>query len=273
MQTAMLPADPHHLTPGGSTEVRELVNTPQGEISHAIVHRGRVAGTAWNEGLTETLYTHSGRGELWVADGRQETISELRPGRATLIPPRARYQYRAGPHHDLTLFVAVVPRFSADRHHGSTGGPWSADAGPLGLVEAPAVAGREVQTRDLPLLADYAAPDGSEIRLLPEVRDGGLSHCTLPAGAKTKAVRHRSVVELWSTLDGTGELARWGDGLQAAPLLTSLSYGVSVEIPTGVPFQFCSTGVGPLRLMLLTMPRWPGPEEADTSVSGIDAWP
>lgn len=273
MQTARLRDEPDYLTPGGSTEIRELVNTPHGEISHAVIHRGQVAHTAWNDGLTETLYTQAGRGELWIHDAKNESTIDMRPGRATLIPPGARYQYRAGPSHDLTIFVAVVPRFEAARHHQTPDGPWTVNGSGPTPNEAPKRVEGLVQTRDLPMLADYAAPDGSEIRLLPEWRHGGLSHCTLSPGAKTSAVRHRTVAELWSTLDGAGELARWVDDEVTQPLVTSLSYGVSVEIPTGVTFQFSATGLDPLRLLILTMPRWPGPEEADTTVGRLDAWP
>lgn len=75
------------------------------------------------------------------------------------------------------------------------------------------------------------------------------------------------------TLDGVGEIARWVDGPDAPPLHTPLTYGVAVDIETGVPFQFTTTGANPLRILILTMPRWPGPQEADTSVNSLDAWP
>jgi len=41
-------------------------------------------------------------------------------------------------------------------------------------------------TTKLSIEPSYLAPDGSEIRLLPNVRGGGLSHCTLPAGGFLK---------------------------------------------------------------------------------------
>jgi hypothetical protein len=39
--------------------------------------------------------------------------------------------------------------------------------------------------------ADYLAPDGSEIRLLPAMKGGGLCHCTLPVGRTSSPVAHR----------------------------------------------------------------------------------
>jgi hypothetical protein len=38
-------------------------------------------------------------------------------------------------------------------------------------------------TAQLPTDYDYLAPDGSEIRLLPEVGGEGLAHCTLPVNS------------------------------------------------------------------------------------------
>ncbi|HEY1378438.1 MAG TPA: cupin domain-containing protein [Gemmataceae bacterium] len=108
----------------------------------------------------------------------------------------------------------------------------------------------------LPEEYDYLAPDGSEIRLLPEVPGGGLCHCTLPAGHTAGAVRHRTVDEIWYVLSGAGEV--WREGVGAVPV----GPGSSLTIPRGVGFQFRATGDDPLRLVIATLPRWPGPEEA-----------
>ncbi|MEK6283898.1 MAG: hypothetical protein AABN95_26395 [Acidobacteriota bacterium] len=37
-----------------------------------------------------------------------------------------------------------------------------------------------LKLKTLPEQYDYLAPDGSEIRLLPDVSGGGLAHCRLP---------------------------------------------------------------------------------------------
>lgn len=39
--------------------------------------------------------------------------------------------------------------------------------------------------------------------------------------------------------------------------------GWSVSIPLGAHFQFCNTGVEPLEFVIVTMPPWPGEEEAE----------
>lgn len=49
------------------------------------------------------------------------------------------------------------------------------------------------ESLQLPIEYDYLAPDGSEIRLLRSMKGGGLAHCTLPPGAVSQAVRHKTV--------------------------------------------------------------------------------
>ncbi|MCS6877644.1 MAG: hypothetical protein NZP72_05025, partial [Geminicoccaceae bacterium] len=63
-------------------------------------------------------------------------------------------------------------------------------------------------TRSLPDAADTLAPDGSEIRILPRLPRGSMVHARLPAGRTAKAVRHRSVEELWYVIAGEGEMWR-----------------------------------------------------------------
>ncbi|HEX2529225.1 MAG TPA: hypothetical protein VHL31_23370 [Geminicoccus sp.] len=43
---------------------------------------------------------------------------------------------------------------------------------------------------------DTLAPDGSEIRFLPQLKGGSMVHCRVPAGGTTLAVRHRTVEEV-----------------------------------------------------------------------------
>ena len=59
-----------------------------------------------------------------------------------------------------------------------------------------------------PASYDVLAPDGSEIRLLVQTARGSMVHCTLPVGATSAAVAHRTVDELWYCLGGAGEVWR-----------------------------------------------------------------
>jgi len=113
------------------------------------------------------------------------------------------------------------------------------------------------QTMGIPDAPSYIAPDGSEIRLLPEMNGGGLAHCRLPLGRISKAVKHRTVEEIWFVLEGKGRiwLKQEGDGE-----VVELHWGISVTIPVGTKFQFRNDGDGPLNILIVTMPPWPKPE-------------
>lgn len=114
-------------------------------------------------------------------------------------------------------------------------------------------------TRRLGADYDYLAPDRSEIRLLAEVTGGGLAHCTLPPGGVSLAVRHRTVEELWYVLSGRGEVWRSHQGEEH---VVEVEPGVSLGIPCGAHFQFRARGEAPLQILIATIPRWPGAEEA-----------
>jgi mannose-6-phosphate isomerase-like protein (cupin superfamily) len=114
---------------------------------------------------------------------------------------------------------------------------------------------------------NYVAPDGSEIRLLPELNAGGLSHCSLGLGKTSLAVVHQTVEEIWYVLSGTGEM--WRRSGEHEEIIT-MAPGVSLTIPVGTSFQFRATGNEELRIIISTMPRWPGKHEA-VEVPGL--WP
>ncbi len=111
------------------------------------------------------------------------------------------------------------------------------------------------------------APDGSEIRLLLETPRGGLSHCTLPPGAVSLAVRHRTIEEIWYFLGGAGEVWRKLDDREE---VVPVGSGFSISLPAGVHFQFRNTSQDPLTFVIATMPPWPGMDEA---VRVADHWP
>ena len=111
------------------------------------------------------------------------------------------------------------------------------------------------------------APDGSQIRLLHELRGGGLSECTLPPSGVSAAVTHRTIEEIWVFTEGSGQVWREQEGCES---VTDVSQGVSLTIPLGTHFQFRNTGEGPLKFVIATMPPWPGEDEAPRVP---DYWP
>jgi mannose-6-phosphate isomerase-like protein (cupin superfamily) len=112
----------------------------------------------------------------------------------------------------------------------------------------------------LPDGCDVIAPDGSEVRVLLALTGGSMAHFSLPAGQVSRAVRHRTVEEIWYVLGGAGEMWRADPGGET---VVALSPGVCLTIPVGVRFQFRSSGDEPLAAVAVTMPPWPGDAEAE----------
>lgn len=106
---------------------------------------------------------------------------------------------------------------------------------------------------------DDIAPDGSEIRLLSAITKGGMSHCTLHVGKISRAVKHKSVEEIWYFLEGDGELWRKTSKTEC---VVKMEPNSTITIPVGCHFQFRNIGCVPLRFLILTMPPWPGVDEA-----------
>jgi mannose-6-phosphate isomerase-like protein (cupin superfamily) len=116
-----------------------------------------------------------------------------------------------------------------------------------------------VDTRSLPSGIDTIAPDGSEVRLLCSGTRGSMAHFRLPAGQVSAAVVHRTVEELWFFVSGHGAMwRRLGD----AESVVAVVAGVSVHIPVGASFQFRADESAPLEAVAVTMPPWPGSDEA-----------
>ncbi len=97
------------------------------------------------------------------------------------------------------------------------------------------------------------------MRVLLRLAGGSVAHFTLEAGRTARAVRHRSVEEIWYVLAGSGELwRRQSDREQTVALLP----GTCVSIPRGVDFQFRASPHDGVAVVAVTMPPWPGPDEA-----------
>ena len=123
----------------------------------------------------------------------------------------------------------------------------------------------EFVTRHLAKLPDAIAPDGSEVRLLAATRHGSMAQFSLPTGKISIAVCHRTVEELWYFADGRGRLWRKTNDAEET---IDVYPGVSISIPVGTHFQFRCDSVEPLQALGVTMPPWPGMDEA-FSVTGF----
>ena len=102
------------------------------------------------------------------------------------------------------------------------------------------------------------APDGSTVNPLLHTPQASLARFELAAGAVARAVMHRTVEELWYVLSGRGELWRSLGGKEDVIVLRA---GVSLSIPCGAHFQ-CRAGDEALMVLGVTIPPWPGEDEA-----------
>jgi len=120
-------------------------------------------------------------------------------------------------------------------------------------------------TRKIAARPDAIAPDGSEVRILAATARGSMAHFRLEPGAVSKAIVHRSVDEIWYVLAGRGRM--WRKSAGAAETI-ALEAGISLMIPVGTHFQFRCDGDVALEAVAVTMPPWPGADEA-LEVAGI----
>jgi mannose-6-phosphate isomerase-like protein (cupin superfamily) len=116
------------------------------------------------------------------------------------------------------------------------------------------------ETKSLPAAPDAVAPDGSNVRNLLRLDGGSMAHFELPAGQTSRPVVHRSVEEIWLFLSGQGEMWRSQEGQPDS--IVAVEPGVAVTIPVGTRFQFRSFGNAPLCAVGVTLPPWPGDDEA-----------
>jgi mannose-6-phosphate isomerase-like protein (cupin superfamily) len=123
------------------------------------------------------------------------------------------------------------------------------------------------ETKRLPARPDAVAPDGSDVRILPGVGGGTMAHFELAPGETSIAVVHRTVEEIWFFVGGRGEMWRAHDEREE---VVEVEPGIALTLPVGTRFQFRALGSAPLAAVGVTMPPWPGPDEAVT-VEG--RWP
>lgn len=93
-----------------------------------------------------------------------------------------------------------------------------------------------------------------------------MAHYELAPGKTSRAVAHRTVEEIWYFISGRGDLWRKrGEQEQ----VVEVKPGTCLTIPVSTLFQFRSLGAEPLVAIGITMPPWPGSQEA---VKGEGIW-
>jgi len=121
-----------------------------------------------------------------------------------------------------------------------------------------------MKTMMLPELPNAKSPAGADIRCLMDGKTGNMIHSTVPPQQINRATVHATVSEFWYVLEGHGEIWR-DDGSKS--YVTILVPGTAIDIPVGTAFQYRNVSDVDLTFICITMPRWPGDEEA-TYVEG-----
>jgi mannose-6-phosphate isomerase-like protein (cupin superfamily) len=103
------------------------------------------------------------------------------------------------------------------------------------------------------------APDGSTARVLLRLPKGSMAQFELAPGQTSRAVVHRSIDEIWAVIAGSGALWRRQGAREET---VALAPGVCLTIPAGTAFQFRCLGDEALRVIGVSLPPWPGADEA-----------
>lgn len=251
--------------------------------------------------VTQVTYLLAGTLTVRMKDASAAEPYDLRlqPGQAVVTQPRTLFQLRNDGNTVAEVLYIVSPSYVFEMDGGRVryddasmvARTWeevsaSGDIPALRVTPYEARASREESTRrlavqkghvptplaDAAVMAlkskyDYLAPDGSEIRLLVAGTHGGFAHCVLPAGRTSSPVRHRTVEELWYVLEGGGEV--WRERAGEPPRVDSVRAGDSIRIPVETAFQFRAASDSDLKLLLATMPPWPGAQEAVAVSEGV----
>ena len=116
-----------------------------------------------------------------------------------------------------------------------------------------------MKATSLPAMPDARSPAGADIRFIMDGPQANMIHATVPPGQINRATVHATVSEFWYVLSGEGAIwRRDAEGERITPLMA----GTSIDIPAGTAFQYRCDGDEPLRFICITMPPWPGDQEA-----------
>ena len=135
------------------------------------------------------------------------------------------------------------------------------DSGKLSTDQTDQLTSLNFDSQQLPEEYDLLAPDNSEIRLLTKTNNGSMVHCRLPPGQTSIAVTHRTIDELWYFIGGEGEV--WMKNAETEyQQVIPVKPGTALSNPLGTHFQFRNTGDKDLDFVIVSMPPWPGADEA-----------
>ena len=89
-----------------------------------------------------------------------------------------------------------------------------------------------------------------------------MAHFRLAPGEVAIGMVHRTVDEIWLVIGGRGRIWRCPAGRPELAVEDELVPEVSVPIPVGTHFQFRAAEDSRLDIIGVTVPPWPGEDEA-----------
>jgi len=125
----------------------------------------------------------------------------------------------------------------------------------------------DAYTKSIPGAPDVVAADGMDVRILISGTGGSMAHFELAEGKTGRAVRHKTVEEVWYVLEGRFAIWR-SDVYKGSPI--EVGAGDSFRIPVGTSFQVKVPVSGRIKVVAVTTPPWPGDDEVEV-VEGY--WP
>ena len=128
MQTAQLPSDYTALAPDGS-EIRELVTVKRGGLVHCLLPPGETSRAVVHATVEEVWYVVQGRGQVWRACERGETVVDVAAGVALTIETGCRFQFRNTGDDDLCVLIVTMPPWPGAHEARPAPGRWPAATG------------------------------------------------------------------------------------------------------------------------------------------------
>jgi mannose-6-phosphate isomerase-like protein (cupin superfamily) len=108
---------------------------------------------------------------------------------------------------------------------------------------------------------DAVAPDSMDVWLLERVTGASSAIFRAKAGQTCRAVRHRTVEEIWYCLSGKSEM--WMQAPDGSERTVSLTKGRCIAIPVATAFQLRNRRSHDATFFGVTVPAWPGDSEAE----------
>ena len=115
------------------------------------------------------------------------------------------------------------------------------------------------ETKRLGAEANSTAPDGTAVRLLPRL--ARREHGAFRAPGRRRVARGDASHGRGDLVRALGRGSLWRRS-RDTERIEPIGPGVAVTIPLGVAFQFRAEAAAPLAFLAVTMPPWPGTDEA-----------